>query len=148
VADLSVRTVPLEQTRALRQAVLRPHQTVEEMAADEPPGAVGFGAFDAEALVAVGLVGPDGGAGAWRVRGMATEAGARGRGAGAAVLDALVRHAAGHGATLVWCNARTRAIPLYERAGFAVVSDVFEPPRIGPHVRMERRVGRPPPAPT
>src|SRR4051794_26708299 len=142
VAELAVRSVPLEQTRALRQAVLRPHQSVDELAADEPAGSLAFGAFDGDALVAVGLVGRDGGRHAWRVRGMATEPGARGRGAGTAVLDALVRHADAEGAELVWCNARTGAVSLYERAGFEVVSDVFEPPHIGPHVRMERRAFR------
>ena len=98
---------------------------------------VAFGAFDGDDLVAVGLVGPEGEPGAWRIRGMATAPQARGRGAGTAVLGALLRHASAHGATSVWCNARVRAIPLYERAGLRVVSDVFEPPDIGPHVRME-----------
>lgn len=139
MAEPAVRPVPLEATRPLRQAVLRPHQAIDELAADEPAGSLAFGAFDGDRLLAVGLVGPDGGRGAWRVRGMATVPEARGQGAGTRVLDALVRHAEAEGATLVWCNARTRAIPLYERAGFEVVSDVFEPPHIGPHVRMERR---------
>ena len=134
---LSVRPVPLAQTRALRQAVLRPNQTLEELAAHEPPGSLAVGAFDGEELVSVGLVGREGDPGAWRVRGMATAEHARGRGAGTAVLDALVRHALGEGARSVWCNARTGAISLYERAGLRVVSDVFEPPGIGPHVRME-----------
>jgi len=138
VAQLTVRPVPLEQTRALRQAVLRPYMTVEEMAGHEPAGSFAAGAVEGDELVAVGLVGREGDPGAWRVRGMATAPDARGRGAGTAVLDALVRHAADEGATSVWCNARTRAIPLYERARFNVVSDVFEPPDIGPHVRMER----------
>jgi uncharacterized protein (TIGR02453 family) len=142
MAGLAVRPVPLEATRPLRQAVLRPHQTVDELAADEPAGSLAFAAFDGDALVAVGLVGREGAREAWRVRGMATEPGARGRGAGTAVLDALVRHAEGEGALLVWCNARTGAISLYERAGFEVVSEVFEPPHIGPHVRMERRAFR------
>ena len=31
------------------------------------------------------------------------------------------------------------AISLYQRAGLSVVSEVFEPPDIGPHVRMEMR---------
>ena len=84
-------------------------------------------------------MGREGPPGAWRVRGMATAPEARGRGAGTAVLDALVSHALAEGATLVWCTARTRARSLYERAGFAVTSEVFEPPDIGPHVRMERR---------
>ena len=136
---LAVRPVPLAQTRPLRQAILRPHQPLEELASHERPGSVAFGAFDGEELVAVGLVGPEGAPGDWRVRGMATAPHARGRGAGAAVLGALVRHAAAEGATCVWCNARVRAISLYERAGLSVVSDVFEPPDIGPHVRMEMR---------
>ena len=136
-ASLAARPVPLEQTRALRQAVLRPYLTVDDLAAHEPPDSVASGAFDGDELVAVGLVGPEGEPGAWRIRGMATAPQARGRGAGTAVLGALLRHASAHGATSVWCNARVRAIPLYERAGLRVVSDVFEPPDIGPHVRME-----------
>jgi ribosomal protein S18 acetylase RimI-like enzyme len=71
---------------------------------------------------------------------MATRADVRGRGAGGAVLGALVSHAAGHGATRVWCNARTPALGLYERAGFERESDEFEIPGIGPHFVMARRV--------
>ena len=133
----TVRPIPLEQTRPLRQAVMRPHQTLEELASHEPAGSLAVGAFDGEELVGVGLVGPEGEPGAWRVRGMATATEARGRGAGRAVLSALVGHAEAQGAASVWCNARLRAISLYERAGLRVVSEVFEPPDIGPHVRME-----------
>jgi ribosomal protein S18 acetylase RimI-like enzyme len=136
---LVVRPVALEQTRALRQAVLRPHQRAEELAAHEPAGAIAIGAFDGDALVAVGLVGPEGGPGAWRVRGMATAPRARGLGAGTAILDALVSHALAHGATRIWCNARTPARSLYERAGFEVTSEEFDLPEIGPHVVMELR---------
>jgi GNAT superfamily N-acetyltransferase len=138
VAGLSVREVSLADTRPLRQAVLRPHQPVAAMAADESPGAYAAGAFSAGALVAVGLVAPDGGRGSWRVRGMASAPDARGRGAGGAVLEALVAHALSHGATRLWCNARLPARSLYERAGFRVVSEEFELPDIGPHVLMER----------
>ena len=137
---MDVRPVSLTETRALRQQVLRPHQSVDELAGDEPSGAVAFGAFDGDALVAVGLVGPDGEADDWRVRGMATAPHARGRGAGTAILQRLVQHAIAHGATRVWCNARTPALALYERAGFVVASDEFEPPHIGPHYRMELTV--------
>jgi ribosomal protein S18 acetylase RimI-like enzyme len=111
------------------------------MAADEPAGAFAVGAFDGTTLIAVGLVGPDGEPDAWRVRGMATAPAARGRGAGAAVLDALIAHAVANGATRVWCNARTPAKSLYERAGFRAVSDEFEIPEIGPHFVMERGTG-------
>jgi GNAT superfamily N-acetyltransferase len=136
-AGLTVRPVGVDQTRPLRQAVLRPHQTVGEMASSEPPAAWAVGAFEAEELVAVGLVGPDGEPGSWRVRGMATAAHARRRGAGTAVLAALVEHARGRGAVRIWCQARTPARRLYERAGFRATSAEFEVPDIGPHLLME-----------
>ncbi len=136
--QIHVREIPLAETRALRREVLRPHSSLEDLASHEPSGSIAFGAFDGDELLAVGLVGPDGEApGDWRVRGMATRPHARGRGAGTGVLKALVRHAVAHGATRVWCNARTRARTLYERVGFVVASDEFEPPDIGPHYRME-----------
>lgn len=140
MAAFDLRPIPLEETRALRREVLRPYMSLEELAVHEPAGAVAFGAFDGEELVAVGLVGSEGEPGDWRVRGMATRPDARGRGAGTAVLQGLVQHAIAHGATRVWCNARTPARTLYERAGFVVASEEFQPPRIGPHYRMELTV--------
>lgn len=126
----------MAQTRALRRQVLRPHETVAELASHEPPEAFAAGAFENGRLVAVGLIGPDGEPGEWRVRGMATLPEFRGRGAGGAVLAALLDHGRSQGATAVWANVRTPARMLYERAGFEVSSDEFELPRIGPHVVM------------
>jgi len=135
-----VREIPVAATRELRQAILRPHQTLEELAAHEPPDAHAVGAFHGDQLVAVGFVAPDGNPGSWRVRGMATRPDARGRGAGSAVLAALVGHATGEGATRIWCNARKPAVSLYARAGFRIASEEFEPPDIGPHFMMERNI--------
>lgn len=136
---LVVRAVEPAATRVLRQAVLRPHQTVDDLAGHEPAGTYAVGAFDGDdALVAVGLVGPDDDG--WRVRGMATAPEHRGNGAGGAVLRALLDHATAMGATRVWCTARIEARTLYERAGFAVASEEFELPQIGPHVVMELRL--------
>lgn len=125
-------------TRALRRQVLRPHQTVAELASHEPPDAFAVGAFESDRLVAVGLIGPEGEPGEWRVRGMATVPEMRGQGTGRVILDALLDHAREHGATAVWANVRTPARTLYERAGLEVVSDQFELPDIGPHVVMRR----------
>ena len=135
-----VRAVDPAQTRPLRQRVLRPHESLEELASHEPAGVYAAGAFDGDELVAVGFVCPDGEPGEWRVRGMATAPEHRGRGAGAAVLAQLVEHARAQGATRVWCNARTPALSLYARAGFEPESDEFEIPGIGPHFVMARRV--------
>jgi ribosomal protein S18 acetylase RimI-like enzyme len=133
-----VKEISMAQTRPLRHTILRPHETPAALALHEPEAAYAVGAFDRGLLLAVGFVARDGVPGAWRVRGMATAADARNKGAGSAVLDALLAHAIGHGATRIWCNARTPARSLYERAGFRVTSGEFEIPQIGPHVRMER----------
>jgi GNAT superfamily N-acetyltransferase len=140
VSEAVVREIPIAATRPLRQSILRPHQTAAELAAHEPEEGFAVGAFEGGELIAVGFIGRDGEPGAWRVRGMATVPAARGRGAGTAVLDALVGHARAQGATRVWCNARTPARSLYERAGFVVASDEFELPEIGPHFVMERNL--------
>lgn len=125
----------------MRHAVLRPHLTLEEMVESEPPCAHAVGAFEDGELVAVGLIGPDGAPGAWRVRGMATAPEARGRGAGSAVLRTLLDQAWAGGAREVWASVRVPAQTLYKRAGFHVDSDVYEVPHIGPHVVMRLRPG-------
>jgi ribosomal protein S18 acetylase RimI-like enzyme len=139
MSDHVVRPIPLERTRALRQAVLRPHEPVERMASSETADTVALGAFAGDELIAVGMIASDGEPGGWRIRGMATAPQARGRGAGSAVLDALIEHARSKGARRIWCNARTPARSLYERAGMRVVSEEFELPAIGPHLVMELR---------
>jgi ribosomal protein S18 acetylase RimI-like enzyme len=133
-----LRPIPVAATRPLRQQILRPHLTVEELAMHEPPCAFAVGAYERDELIAVGFVAPDGQPGDWRVRGMATAPHARGRGAGTAVLDALLEHADTRGATRVWCNARVAALSLYERAGFTIASEPFDEPEIGRHYVMER----------
>ena len=120
--------------------MLRPHETLEQMAESEPPDAFAVGVFEGPELIAVGLIGPEGEPGTWRVRGMATAPAARGRGAGSAVLKALLEHARSRGAQRVWANVRIGARTLYERAGLRVVSEVFELPDIGPHVVMRREL--------
>lgn len=135
-ATIELRVVDLAATRALRRAVLRPHETLEQVAAHENPEATAVGAYDDDELVGTGLVAPDSQEGVWRVRGMATAPYARGRGIGVKVLDELVSIAKQNGAKTVWCNARTPALSLYARAGFTPTSDEFEIPEIGPHYVM------------
>ena len=108
------------------------------MSDSEPPDAFAIGAFDGDELVAVGLIGPDGEPGSWRVRGMAAVPAVRGRGVGTAVLGALLDHARREGASTVWASVRTPARRLYERAGLRAVSEEFDEPMIGPHVLMRR----------
>jgi predicted GNAT family N-acyltransferase len=70
---------------------------------------------------------------------MATDAAARGRGHGAAVLGELQRQAAQRGMVEIELHAQLTARGFYERAGYAVVGEVYEEAGIA-HVTMVRRL--------
>lgn len=148
---MRVERVAADVVRPLRRRVLRPHQTLAEQvfAGDDAPEAAHFAAFD-DAGEVMGIAsitpeakpgGPDGAtARDFRIRGMATDPErGRGTGAGGAVLLAALDHARAHGATRVWCNARTPARGFYERYGFVAEGEEFELPGIGPHYVMSLR---------
>lgn len=163
--DCSIALVPAEAVRPLRQVVLRPGQAPEESVydGDDHPLAVhaaivAGGSPTADCVIAAGSLFPEdpprwlaqeaghpfgeagGGGRWWRIRGMATADGHRGRGLGAGVLGALLGQVAAHGGGAVWCNARVPAVSLYVRAGFHPAGEVFVLPDIGPHQAMWRAV--------
>jgi GNAT superfamily N-acetyltransferase len=142
--DVRVERVAADLTYPLRGRVLRPGRPpgAARFAVDADPTTASFAALAPDgAVVGTAVVYPDPcawrpDAVAWRLRGMATEPGLRGRGTGTRVLAAALAHARAEGAELVWCNARVPARAFYERAGFVVHGDEWEDPEIGPHVAM------------
>jgi predicted GNAT family N-acyltransferase len=140
--SVTVDEVPAEVTYALRGAVLRPDGGEVTWAGDEDPATFHLAARSGDQLVGVVRFAPaacpwrpDARA-PWQLRGMATDPAVRGTGAGRALLvDGLARVAA-RGGDLVWCDARVSAAGFYERMGFAVVTEPFDKPGIGPHVGM------------
>ena len=159
--DIELRTVPAAATYSLRQSVLRPHQSIEEMSweGDDEPDTATFAAVqhDSGTVVAIATVFPspapfetasdsaeppdDLKHKSWRLRGMATREDFRGQGIGSRVLGAALEHVASAGGELVWCNARLKAVPFYQRAGFETWGEEWELPSIGPHVVMWREIG-------
>jgi GNAT superfamily N-acetyltransferase len=140
-----VRRCGADDVIGLRQSVLRPHLSPEEArySADAGPDAAHFCAEnEVGRVISVGSLlrePPPWHAGvrrAWRVRGMATASECRGRGAGSAVLAAIVAHVATSGGGLLWCNARLGAVKFYERAGMMTTGEPWEEPFIGPHIAM------------
>jgi GNAT superfamily N-acetyltransferase len=142
--NVTVRLCTPVETRALRHAVLRPHLTIEEVAAEETDAAPGLGVFDDEgrclACAGVRQEAPPGedDPGAWRLRGMASDPEVRGAGYGSRALRAAEEHVRASGGTSMWCNARVTAQGFYERHGWTPVGEVFEQPHIGAHVQMRR----------
>ena len=145
---VDVKIVDAAETLPLRRRVLRPHQTIDELAAEDRQHSemIAFAAFDGGDIVGVGTVHREAApwepqdAGSWRLRAMATDESHRQRGIGTAVLEAVVRHVGERGGGLLWCTARTSALGFYEGADFQVRGESWEEPVIGPHVAMHRLV--------
>jgi GNAT superfamily N-acetyltransferase len=134
---MDVRIAQPDETLDLRQRVLRPHLTPEQVRA-QGDGAPGLAVFVGGNVVATASVREeplpgDPREGDWRLRGMASEPELRGHGYGAAALAAALDYARERGGRRVWCNARTGALGFYERHGFTVVGEEFDLPDAGPH---------------
>ena len=144
---IEIRPIPAEQTRGLRQAILRPHQTVQAQvyAADDAPDTWHAGAFRGDELVGIATIFPASAPGdhnprAWRLRGMATIASMRRQGVGRALIEFCVAHIRAHHGDELWCNGRTSAREFYETLGFSAVGDEFDTPDSGAHFVFRRRI--------
>lgn len=145
------------ETAALRQAVLRPHLTIEQMAIDvdqTPDTAYLAVRAPASQAAIVGCVRlepmpcpwPEAlevpARAAWQLRAMATDPAVRGTGLGRLLVEAAVEHVALRGGDLIWCNARVSAEDFYSRLGLRRVTGHFVVPDVPEdHVGMLLRVG-------
>lgn len=138
--DLSEETEQ-EALYDLRWRVLREPlglaQGTERIAADFDADTVHIGAFDADSrLVGCATLIPAGNG--LQLRAMAVDPARQRGGVGVAVLGAAAGIARDAGQSL-WCEARAHAVGFYERNGWAVESEQFDVPTIGPHYRMRLR---------
>jgi GNAT superfamily N-acetyltransferase len=138
-----VRLATLEEIIALRHAILREGLPPEMayFAEDRAPTTRHFGAFADGRNVgcATFLVSNYENQPGWRLRGMATAPDFRRAGLGRAML-ALAEEAirAESEIRLLWCDARTPAVPFYQKQGWRIVSDEYVVPTAGPHYRMTK----------
>ena len=135
----------MEETRPIRQVVLRPGQPVDttRYPADQMPEAWHAGAFLGDDLIGVASIyrePPPGSADAraWRLRGMAVLPEHQGRGHGQALVRACLAHVRQQGGAALWCNGRVSAQAFYERLGFRPLGAVFDLPISGPHYLFSR----------
>ena len=70
-----------------------------------------------------------------RIRGMAVDSSYRNRGIGSSIVGILQNYAAKLN-TGIWCNARIKAVTMYQRKGFKIKSELFEIEHIGMHYEM------------
>lgn len=151
----TIRAVTAEQTRPLRHKILRPHLPFETTAYlnDYDNDTLHVGAFeDDDDLVGVATVFrapiPVGQESIlsnnfWQLRGMAVKEEMRGKGCGAALVQACVNHIAQHDGGVLWCNGRTSALKFYQSLGFQTIGEEFESGSgTGRHYVMWRNVNK------
>jgi ribosomal protein S18 acetylase RimI-like enzyme len=143
---IEIHRIRAEDTRPLRQSVLRPTQTIEELvfSSDRDPRSVHLGAFLDGRLAGIATIGPSSCPGddterAWQLQGMAVVPGAQRRGCGRLLLEHGIRYVVDHGGELLWCEGRTGAAGFYKALGFELVGEEFIKPLTGPHYIMKRR---------
>lgn len=146
--DILIRRASLDEIVDLRHVILRAGLAREEaiFPGDDEDTSRHYAGVDATTGRVVGCatihLNAWLGEPAWQLRGMATDPAVRRAGIGRALLK-LLEHdlrADRSSPPQLWCNARTPAIGFYQRMGWSVVSDVFEIPTAGPHVRMTKRL--------
>lgn len=137
---LLIQPIAAQQTHQLRHQILRPHQSLQEMEFpnDQAPYVFHLGAIQEGQIVGIVSVYPESQTGQipsqdWRLRGMAVDLNLQGRGIGALLVKAVMDQCRTRGGGLLWCNARTPAVPFYEKLGFTKVGQEFEIEGIGPH---------------
>jgi GNAT superfamily N-acetyltransferase len=126
---MEIRLVEAEVVRPLRHAVLRPGATWDESVypVDHLDDTLHLAVYDGDAVIGTATVfaEPHDGRPAWRLRGMAVADENRGQGVGSRLLAEVVEQVRRQGAGLLWCNARTAALPFYTRHGFTIVGEEF-----------------------
>lgn len=132
-----VEEVPVEAVIDLRHRVLRagrPRSTAS-FSGDELPGTRHWRvARDGRTIAVVSVMKapfPDGAGPGHQLRGMAVDPDLQGQGIG----GVLVRGVQDAHASL-WCNARIRAVPFYQRHGWQILGEAFDIDPIGLHHRM------------
>jgi GNAT superfamily N-acetyltransferase len=127
--------------------MLRPHGTLEDcvFSGDTDEMTFHLGAFVDKKLVSVASFYfecspkfPD--QYQYRLRGMATLPDHQGQGLSSALLKTAFPVIKQNQCTLLWCNAREKAIGYYEKVGFVPNGEVFSVPQIGKHILMSIKI--------
>lgn len=128
MSGILLKAVAAKDAQRLRDSVLRakftPGASVYD--GDEDHGTLHIGALFGDLFVGVATVShspfPGGSSQqAWRLRGMAILPAWQRKGLGSRLVEACLRHANDHGATMIWCSARSEAFSFYESFGFRVL---------------------------
>ena len=144
---VEVLRIRATDTHPLRHKMLRPNGTNEDCIfhGDYDELTFHLGAFVDKKLVSVASFYferndkfPE--AHQYRLRGMATAQEHQGQGLSSALLRTAFPVIKQNQCTLLWCNAREKAVGFYEKVGFVSSGELFSLPNIGKHILMSIKI--------
>ena len=134
-------------TYAIRHKMLRPSGTVEDcmFQGDHDELTFHLGAFVDKKLVSVASFYFEkhpafSEAYQYRLRGMATLPEYQGQGYSSALLRTAFPVIKQNQCSLLWCNAREKALGFYKKVGFIATGELFSIPNIGKHMLMSVQI--------
>lgn len=140
---ISIQIIDSIDTFAVRQPVLRAGKSIEscKFDADDLESTIHFGCFDNEILIGVASIFRKSNnlfknRIQFQLRGMAVLESHQKTGIGALLFTHAKEYIKQHEEALLWFNARTSAVPFYERLGCEITSDAFLIPEVGQHYIM------------
>ena len=143
---IEICRVPIERIIDLRHVILR-HGLPREAAifpGDDAPTSRHYAAIENERVVGCLTLHQSQWESqpAWQLRGMATDKEHQGQGIGRAMMAFMESDllSDANASRQLWCNARVPAKNFYVNLGWKIVSDIFDIPTAGPHVRMIKKL--------
>ena len=140
---IRIRLAEVEEVYPMRNEVLRPGQPISSChyLEDDFDGVFHLVAEKDGDIVGIASFYPEKCAGveselSYRLRGMATATSVRGQGFGRILLQEGINQCRQRGAQILWCNARTSAVPFYRKLNFDIKGEEFMIDGIGPHFVM------------
>lgn len=110
-------------TWRIRHTAMYPDQPYDAVKLENDANGIHFGLFVADQLVSVVSLFNEGRI--YQFRKFATLPGYQGKGYGSFLLQHLISYVSALGATMLWCNARSTAMPFYAKFGFAETDQRF-----------------------
>jgi|SRR5581483_982717 len=144
-SEIAIREARIDEIIDLRWEILRAGLTRDaaHFDGDNEPTTHHFAATSNARVIACAtfLRRPFNGEPAWQLRGMAVAGEFQKSGVGKRLLEFAEDFVLAEGfSNLLWCNARVPASRFYQLRGWQIISQPFDIPTAGPHVKMMKRI--------
>lgn len=143
--SIQIKKISSSATYPIRHRVLRPGKPLEScyFDGDDLTSTLHWGAFENDTLIGVASVfktsHPDfPETTQYQLRGMAVLDTWQGKGIGHCLLE-MIEKDLGEAAVGLWFNARSHAVPFYEKMAYIRMGSEFQIPDVGPHYVMTKK---------